>query len=423
VRRTIAASAALALVAAGLALHPPAAAAADSAPIGFAAVNALGRNGTTGGAGGPTVTVTNATDFIAAIAATGPRVVRVQGTITLAMRHRAFTAAIIAAVVSISTLVVVKAAGAAVAAAGAAVKTAGAAIADGFASVDALGQNGTTGGAAGPTVTVTTAAQLADYAGRNTPFTILVQGRITFDDMITVVANKSIIGVGSTATIDGGGLQLGSTTRPGNNVIIRNLTFVNASDDSISVTNAAHHVWIDHNDLSDGYDGLLDIKRKSTTLVGHSDSWTQDVGYLKVTYHPTTSTAPTSGTRACGSVTPCTSATTTTEATRCTGSRRRRTPAFWWRPTTSATSPTPSTSATTRAARAVWSSAATSTRTPAHRRPRARSPTRASGTPTRSTTRPRYRRRFPPVSGWERSSRLWRWAAIRTGAFASPNPS
>jgi pectate lyase len=175
-----------------------------------------------------------------------------------------------------------------------------ASVADGFASVNALGQNGTTGGAAGPTVTVTNATDLAYYAGRNTPYTILVSGTIAFDDMITVVANKSIIGVGSTATISGGGLQMGSTTRPGNNVIIRNIRFVDASDDSISVTNGAHHVWIDHNDLSNGYDGLLDIKRKSTfvtvswnhfhhhsksSLVGHSDSFTADIGFLKVTYH------------------------------------------------------------------------------------------------------------------------------------------
>src|SRR5690348_15261445 len=85
---------------------------------------------------------------------------------------------------------------------------------DGFASVNALGRNGTTGGAAGPTVTVTTGAALAQYAGTNSPYTILVSGRVTVDDMITVVADKSIIGVGSTAEITGGGLQLGSTTRP-----------------------------------------------------------------------------------------------------------------------------------------------------------------------------------------------------------------
>jgi pectate lyase len=170
----------------------------------------------------------------------------------------------------------------------------------GFASVNALGQNGTTGGAAGPTVTVTNATDLARYAGMNTPFTIMVAGRITFDDMITVVANKSIIGVGSTAEISGGGLQMGSTTRPGNNVIVRNIKFTNASDDSISVTNSAHHVWIDHNDFSNGFDGLLDIKRQSdfvtvswnhfhdhskTVLLGHSDTFTQDRGHLRVSYH------------------------------------------------------------------------------------------------------------------------------------------
>jgi pectate lyase len=170
----------------------------------------------------------------------------------------------------------------------------------GFAGVNALGQNGTTGGAAGPTVTVTNATDLAFYAGRNTPYVILVSGRITFDDMITVVANKTIQGAGAGAEISGGGLQMGSTTRPGNNVIIRNLRFTGASDDSISVTNQAHHVWIDHNEFASGFDGLLDIKRASdfvtvswnwfhshskTLLLGHSDTYTQDIGHLRVTYH------------------------------------------------------------------------------------------------------------------------------------------
>ncbi|MEV0325656.1 pectate lyase [Micromonospora echinospora] len=173
-------------------------------------------------------------------------------------------------------------------------------VPDGFASVNALGQNGTTGGAGGPTVTVTTAAQLASAAGQAGPLIIRISGRIQVSDMITVVANKSIIGVGTTAEITGGGLQLGSTTRPGNNVIIRNIRFTDAEDDSISVTNKAHHVWIDHNDLSDGYDGLLDIKRESdfvtvswnrfhqhskASLVGHSDNYPADRGKLRVTYH------------------------------------------------------------------------------------------------------------------------------------------
>jgi pectate lyase len=113
--------------------------------------------------------------------------------------------------------------------------------ADGFASVNALGQNGTTGGLDGPTATVTTAAALADYAGRPEPYNILISGTIGISSMITVVANKSIIGIGSTAHLTGGGLQLGTTTRPGNNVIIRNIKFSDADDDSISVTNSAHH--------------------------------------------------------------------------------------------------------------------------------------------------------------------------------------
>ena len=170
----------------------------------------------------------------------------------------------------------------------------------GFASVNALGQNGTTGGAGGPTVVVTTAAGLTDYVGRAGPYVILVSGRIVLDGMITVVANKSILGLGSSAEITGGGLQLGSTTRPGNNVIIRNLSFSNASDDSVSVTNAAHHVWVDHCEFTNGFDGALDIKRQSdfvtvswnrffnhakTSLVGHSDNFTADIGHLRVTYH------------------------------------------------------------------------------------------------------------------------------------------
>ncbi|WP_033431856.1 pectate lyase family protein [Saccharothrix syringae] len=190
----------------------PVAAAADS-PVGFASVNALGQNGTTGGAGGPEVTVTNADDFIANIKAAGPRVVRVQGLITLP-------------------------------------------------------------------------------AG-----------------MYDVSSDKTITGVGASSGITGGGLNVGlpvsgATTPPADavhNVIIRNMVFRNASDDSINVQMFSHHVWIDHNDLASGYDGLIDIKRGSSyvtvswnhthhhtknMLLGHDDkNGAQDTGYLKVTYH------------------------------------------------------------------------------------------------------------------------------------------
>jgi pectate lyase len=63
----------------------------------------------------------------------------------------------------------------------------------------------------------------------------------------------------------------------------------------------SHHVWIDHNDFSNGFDGLVDIKRGSdfvtvswnhfhhhakTCLLGHDDNnGPQDIGRLRVTYH------------------------------------------------------------------------------------------------------------------------------------------
>ncbi|MDQ7909153.1 pectate lyase [Phytohabitans sp. ZYX-F-186] len=185
----------------------------------------------------------------------------------------------------------------------------------GFAAVDALGQNGTTGGAGGPTVTVTTTAQFLDYIARSGPYVIQVSGTITLptgtsDGMHDVTSDKTIVGLGANARLVGGGLNIGVpvdddvTSPPANavhNVIIRNVAITGATDDLINVQMFSHHVWIDHNDLSNGDDGAVDIKRGSdyvtvswnrfydhdkTTLVGHDDdNAAQDTGRLRVTYH------------------------------------------------------------------------------------------------------------------------------------------
>jgi pectate lyase len=180
----------------------------------------------------------------------------------------------------------------------------------GFASVPAWGQSGTTGGAGGATVAVDTAAELLAVIGRPEPLTICVSGAIALPaGMYDVASDKSIVGVGATAGITGGGFNIGLpvstvTTPPADavhNVIIQNLTFRNASDDSINVQMFSHHVWIDHNDLAQGYDGLIDVKRGSSyvtvswnhthhhtknMLLGHDDNnGAQDTGRLKVTYH------------------------------------------------------------------------------------------------------------------------------------------
>ncbi|WP_235030843.1 pectate lyase family protein [Nonomuraea solani] len=180
----------------------------------------------------------------------------------------------------------------------------------GFASVNALGQNGTTGGAGGPAVEVDTASELISAIGQSGPLTVCVRGLITVPaGMYDVASDKTIVGIGSGSGISGGGLNIGLpvsdvTSPPANavhNVIVRNLLFRNASDDSINVQMFSHHVWIDHNDLAAGYDGLIDVKRGSSyvtvswnhthdhtknMLLGHDDgNGAQDAGRLKVTYH------------------------------------------------------------------------------------------------------------------------------------------
>ncbi|MGP4113159.1 pectate lyase family protein [Streptomyces sp. 4N509B] len=189
------------------------------------------------------------------------------------------------------------------------------ATADGFASVDALGQNGTTGGAGGEVVTATTTEQFLDYIARPEPLVVQVQGTITLptgdsDGMHDVASDKTIVGVGQDAALTGGGLNIGlpvdeDVTAPPadavHNVIIRNISFSGATDDLLNVQMFSHHVWIDHNDFSNGDDGAVDIKRGSdlvtvswnhfhdhdkTALLGHDDgNAAQDEGRLRVTYH------------------------------------------------------------------------------------------------------------------------------------------
>ncbi|MCC8246408.1 pectate lyase family protein [Saccharothrix luteola] len=187
--------------------------------------------------------------------------------------------------------------------------------ADGFASVNALGQNGTTGGAGGAVVTATTTAQFLAYIARPEPLVVQVKGTITLptgtsDGMHAVASDKTIIGLGSDARLVGGGLTIGLpvdddvTSPPADavhNIIIRNLALTGATDDLINVQMFSHHIWIDHNDFSNGDDGAVDIKRGSdfvtvswnrfhdhdkTLLLGHDDdNGAQDIGRLRVTYH------------------------------------------------------------------------------------------------------------------------------------------
>ncbi|MEH1165106.1 family 16 glycoside hydrolase [Micromonospora sp. CPCC 205539] len=167
---------------------------------------------------------------------------------------------------------------------------------------------GTTGGAGGGTVTVTSASALASAVQGDTATTVRVNGTFSCSTEIRSGSNKTIIGVGSGSGWSGCGLNLRDTS----NVIVRNLNIskVRASvgnGDAIHLDNTTN-VWIDHNDLSsdttsgtDYYDGLVDMTHGSNyvtvswnrlhdhvkcSLVGHSDgNSSEDTGKLKVTYH------------------------------------------------------------------------------------------------------------------------------------------
>lgn len=160
------------------------------------------------------------------------------------------------------------------------------------------GQNGgTTGGAGGSSVTVTNAAALDKALQSNARLTIRVSGMIKLSGMHHTTSNKSIVGLGARSGLDGGGIAVEGVS----NVIIRNLTFVNASDDAITIDRHARNVWVDHNDLSSGSDGLVDVRIGSdfvtvswnrlhhhdkTMLAGAADTnGDTDIGHLRVTYH------------------------------------------------------------------------------------------------------------------------------------------
>ncbi|MEY4181023.1 MAG: Pectate trisaccharide-lyase precursor [Planctomycetota bacterium] len=163
----------------------------------------------------------------------------------------------------------------------------------GWAAID----RGTTGGAGGPSYTVTTADELVAAAKRSGPKRIFVRGAITLDEDLRLRSDTTLAGAGPGATLKGTGINV----RKVSNVIVRNLT-IHGAVDAINIE-SSDHVWIDHCDLSRCRDGLVDIKRGSdcvtvswnrfhdhqkTCLLGHSDNpeiRAIDHGKLRVTYH------------------------------------------------------------------------------------------------------------------------------------------
>jgi len=154
---------------------------------------------------------------------------------------------------------------------------------------------GTSGGGNASPTTVTSASALTSALTASGSGVIRVSGTINCSGMLRVGSNKSVLG-NSGATLVGCGLNVSEAS----NVIIRNLNFRNWGDDAINVQYSTR-VWIDHNSLSNGSDGAIDIKRSSdfvtvswnrifshdkSMLLGHDDgNGAEDRGHLRVTYH------------------------------------------------------------------------------------------------------------------------------------------
>jgi len=144
----------------------------------------------------------------------------------------------------------------------------------GWAAYDNIGQNGTYGGGHGTVVRVKSKADLAKYAAMTAPYLILVEGSFSGSGMVEVASDKTIVGVGSGATLDGFGFNVNGKK----NIIIRNITIKNGVPDAIAMR-TTHHVWIDHCDLSASNDGLLDYTIGSDLL---TVSWTKFHDHDKV---------------------------------------------------------------------------------------------------------------------------------------------
>ncbi|KAI1161727.1 pectin lyase fold/virulence factor [Nemania serpens] len=162
----------------------------------------------------------------------------------------------------------------------------------------------TTGGGGGSTITVKNIKDLTTAISDNNPRIVLVDGSFNLTSRLKLGSNKSLIGIGSTASFNNSGLTIASVS----NVIIRNLKISHVyGNDAITIQNSTR-LWIDHNELfsdinhgPDEYDGQLDIVRASdwitvswnyfhdhwkSSLVGNSDGLRSvDQGHLHITYH------------------------------------------------------------------------------------------------------------------------------------------
>jgi pectate lyase len=167
---------------------------------------------------------------------------------------------------------------------------------------------GTGGGAGGAEVTVGSMPQLqseAKSAGKK----IIIISKGTYTGKLSVASDKTIVGK------EPGVLIKGSVdVSNAGNVILRNFAVqgdkcdsyeaCKGGADAVGILNSAHHVWLDHLDISDGQDGNCDITKgadfvtvtwckfwysyakehRFSNLISSDDNVAGDKGKLNITY-------------------------------------------------------------------------------------------------------------------------------------------
>ena len=197
----------------------------------------------------------------------------------------------------------------------------------GFATLEGMGRNSTTGGAGGAHIQVSTLNELVRYLQTNVTLRVEILNDIDLSPLanaaqgfpanypageILVNSNKTIYSKNGSA-IRRGTLRIGKGPNGKQNIIIRNLKFRDlwvldpsgAYDtygwDYIGIEAGSHHIWVDHCDFEQVYDGMVDIKggsdfvtvswnvfrlQKKGNLIGASDNaGDTDRGHLNVTFH------------------------------------------------------------------------------------------------------------------------------------------
>jgi len=194
----------------------------------------------------------------------------------------------------------------------------------------ATASGSTTGGGNAAPTTVTTLAALQAAVKGTTPAVIYVKGVLAAGG-VAIGSNKTIVG------LCGAEIHGHLAINKSSNVILRNIKIVgyavgncnlypsyssgtgcSSGDDAISIEGQSDHIWLDHDDISDGTDGNLDITHgcdfitiswtkfhyssartdpvgsdstganghRYSNLVGHSDSnAAEDTGHLTITWH------------------------------------------------------------------------------------------------------------------------------------------